>query len=107
MAAYVRFGLPCAAVWVVYLLAFWPGILTEDSIEQWTDMTSGVLRGYHSPLQTTLHWLLTRLWFSPAIIESSAMSTTKPWTLPEGGVRRSAGGRRVMRGTLTLTMGFR
>ena len=68
MAAYVRYGLPCAAVWVIYLLAFWPGILTEDSIEQWTDMTSGVLRGYHSPLQTTLHWLLTRLWFSPAII---------------------------------------
>jgi hypothetical protein len=68
MAAYVRYGLPCAAVWVVYLLAFWPGILTEDSIEQWTDMTSGVIRGYHSPLQTTLHWLLTRLWFSPAII---------------------------------------
>ncbi|MFI5075764.1 MAG: hypothetical protein ACHQRO_00400, partial [Vicinamibacteria bacterium] len=68
MAAYARFGLPCAAVWVVYLLAFWPGILTEDSIEQWTDMTSGVIRGYHSPLQTILHWLLTRLWLSPAII---------------------------------------
>ena len=68
MAAYVRFGLPCAAVWVVYLLALWPGILTEDSIEQWTDMTSGVIRGYHSPLQTILHWLLTRLWLSPAII---------------------------------------
>ena len=68
MAAYVRFGLPCAAVWVVYLLAFWPGILTEDSIEQWTDMTSGVIRGYHSPLQTILHSLLTRLWLSPAII---------------------------------------
>jgi hypothetical protein len=66
--AYFRYGVPCGAVWVVYLLAFWPGILTEDSIEQWTDMTSGVLRGYHSPLQTSLHWLLTRLWYSPAII---------------------------------------
>jgi hypothetical protein len=55
-------------VWTVYLLAFWPGILTEDSIEQWTDMTTGVIRGYHSPLQTVLHSLLTRLWSSPAII---------------------------------------
>jgi hypothetical protein len=41
--ACVRYGWPCAAVWVVYLLAFWPGILTEDSIEQWTDMTLGVV----------------------------------------------------------------
>jgi hypothetical protein len=66
--AYLRYGVPCAAVWIVYLLAFWPGILTEDSIEQWTDMTTGVIRGYHSPLQTALHWLLTRLWHSPVII---------------------------------------
>jgi hypothetical protein len=65
---YLRYGLPCAAVWTVYLLAFWPGILTEDSIEQWTDMTTGVIRGYHSPLQTVLHGLLTRVWSSPAMI---------------------------------------
>jgi len=64
----LRYGFPCAAVWTIYLLAFWPGILTEDSIEQWTDLTSGVIRGYHSPLQTSIHGLLTRVWNSPAIV---------------------------------------
>lgn len=68
LASWLRYGLPCAAVWLAYLLAFWPGILTEDSFEQWADMTSGVIRGYHSPLQTILHWLLTRVWDSPAML---------------------------------------
>jgi hypothetical protein len=67
-SAWLRHGLPCAVVWVGYLLAFWPGVLTEDSIEQWTAMTTGVIGAYHSPLQTVLHGVLTRVWASPAII---------------------------------------
>ena len=79
MAAYVRFGLPCAAVWVVYLLAFWPGILTEDSIEQWTDMTSGVIRGYHSPLQTILHWLLAATTLLVAALPANGFIVVTLW----------------------------
>jgi hypothetical protein len=63
-----RHGLPCAAVWTVYLAAFWPGILTEDSFEQWRDLVTAEFRGYHSPLQTMIHWLVTRAWLSPAPI---------------------------------------
>ena len=63
-----RHGLPCAAVWCLYLAAFWPGIMTEDSFEQWKDVLAGEFRGYHSPLQSMIHWLITRVWLSPAPI---------------------------------------
>ncbi len=63
-----RHGLPCIAVWSLYLGAFWPGILTEDSFEQWRDLVTGEFRGYHSPLQTMVHWIITRAWLSPAPI---------------------------------------
>jgi hypothetical protein len=92
MTSYLRYGLPCAAIWTVYLFAFWPGILTEDSIEQWTDMTTGVIRGYHSPLQTLLHGLLTRLWPSPAIIvlaQIAALSAAYALVAAECGARNA------------------
>ena len=88
----VRYALPCVAVWSLYLLAFWPGILTEDSIEQWTDMTSGVIRGYHSPLETVLHWLLTRVWLSPAVIvlaQIAALSAAYAMVAAECAARRA------------------
>jgi hypothetical protein len=68
LRTFVRHGLPCVAVWCLYLAAFWPGILTEDSFEQWRDLLAGEFRGYHSPLQTMVNWILTRVWLSPAAI---------------------------------------
>ncbi|MEO5820556.1 MAG: hypothetical protein ABIT71_08620 [Vicinamibacteraceae bacterium] len=68
MGTYLRHGLPCLAVWCLYLAGFWPGLLTEDSFEQWRDLVTGELRGYHSPLQTAINWLITRVWLSPAPI---------------------------------------
>jgi hypothetical protein len=64
----LRHGLPCAAVWGLYLAGFWPGIMTEDSFEQWRDLVTGDFRGYHSPLQTMVNWIITRVWLSPAAI---------------------------------------
>jgi hypothetical protein len=90
--SYLRYGLPCAVVWLGYLLAFWPGILTEDSVEQWTDMTSGVIRGYHSPLETVIHWLLTRLWLSPAMVvlaQIAALSAAYAMVASEAAARRA------------------
>ena len=66
--SYVRYGLPCALVWSLYLLALWPGILTEDSVDQWTQMTTLRLTGYHSPLHTLTNWMVTRVAASPAAV---------------------------------------
>jgi len=58
----------CCGTWALYLLAFWPGIMTEDSIDQWTQAQRGVFRDEHPAVHTLLIWLITRLWNSPAAV---------------------------------------
>ena len=59
--AFAAAGL-CIAVWAVYLLAFWPALMTDDSIDQWFQVLTGQLTGHHPPFHTMLNWLVTRLW---------------------------------------------
>lgn len=54
--------------WFLYLLAFWPGIMTNDSIDQWTQITTGRYVDIHPVFHTLFLWLLTRIYFSPATI---------------------------------------
>lgn len=58
----------CAASWSFYLLSFWPGFMTADSIDQWTQMTRGPLSNQHPAYHTLTNWLLTRVWESPAAV---------------------------------------
>jgi len=65
---WLGYALPCAGVWSLYLLAFWPGILSQDSIDQWGQMLQGHLIDKHPAFHTMLLWLITRLWLSPAAV---------------------------------------
>jgi hypothetical protein len=58
----------CAAVWSVFLLAFWPGLLSVDSLSQWEQMSTGRLSNGHPALHTMMIWLVTRFWHSPAAV---------------------------------------
>jgi hypothetical protein len=68
MRFYLTYGLPCAVVWTVYLLGLWPGVLTEDSIDQWKELTTLHVAGYHSRLQGLTNWGITRLAMSPGAV---------------------------------------
>jgi hypothetical protein len=58
----------CAAGWSLYLLAFWPGFMTGDSIDQWAQVLGAPLHNVHPVYHTLTNWLLTRLWESPAAV---------------------------------------
>jgi hypothetical protein len=76
----------CAAVWSLYLLSFWPGFMTVDSMDQWTQMVKGPLANHHPVYHTLTNWLLTRLWESPAAIALAqilAMATAFAFALRE------------------------
>lgn len=66
--AWLGYALPCIAVWLVYLLAFWPGILNLDSYAQWKQMVSGDLTDWHPAFHTLTNGLFTRLWLSPTAV---------------------------------------
>ena len=65
---WLLFSLPMFLTWSFYLLVFWPGEMSFDSIAQWGQMVSGSYNNTHPAVHTFLIWLITRLWFSPAAV---------------------------------------
>ncbi len=61
-----QFALPMLVAWLIYLLAYWPGFLSTDSLDQFTEIAAGQLNNWHPAFHTMTLWLVTRLGFSPA-----------------------------------------
>jgi hypothetical protein len=61
-------GLAIAAMGLVALAAFWPGILSEDSLDQWSQLLAFRFSAYHPPVHTLTYWVITRAWLSPAAV---------------------------------------
>lgn len=65
---WLLFSLPMLLVWTFYLLTFWPGEMSPDSIVQWGQILTGRFTDTHPAIHTMLLWLITRMWLSPAPI---------------------------------------
>ncbi|MCP4106373.1 MAG: hypothetical protein GY749_12665 [Desulfobacteraceae bacterium] len=59
---------PCLFIFSLYLAAFYPGIMSMDSITQWKQLISFSFNDFHPVFHTLLNWLITRVWLSPAAI---------------------------------------
>jgi len=68
--AWIIYALPMYAIWSFYLLVFWPGVLTPDSMSQWEQVVTGQFVHANPVAHTLTIWLITRLWFSPAAVAS-------------------------------------
>jgi hypothetical protein len=53
---------------LVYWLAFFPGVMSFDSLSQWDQLSRLYITDLHPAFHTILLWLLTRIWYSPAMI---------------------------------------
>ncbi len=76
------YALPMILVWFIFLLAVWPGMMTPDSISQWSQLISLQFNDAHPVFHTLLLWLITRIWFSPAAIaicQIIFLSLTAAW----------------------------
>ena len=62
------FSLPMILVWSVYLLTFFPGIITPDGINQWGQIQTGRLDDALPVGHTLLLILITGVWNSPAAV---------------------------------------
>lgn len=69
----VYFSLPFV-VWCTYWLAFYPGLMSGDSIDQWRQIQTLELYDAHPVFHTLTNWLLTRVWNSPAILSLSQIT---------------------------------
>lgn len=62
------YSLPIFFIWSIYLLAFYPGMMSADSFNQWNQVLTGVYVNHHPVFHTLLIWLLTRIYLSPVIV---------------------------------------
>lgn len=53
---------------LVYWLAIFPGVMSYDSVSQWDQLSRLQINDWHPAITTILMWLLTRLWYSPAVV---------------------------------------
>lgn len=63
--------LPCIGIWMFYLLAFYPGLMSPDSFAQWSEASSLKLYDNHPAFHTTFIWLITKIWYSPAAVAAA------------------------------------
>jgi hypothetical protein len=83
---WLGYALPMIVVFSIFLLAYWPGVMTSDSNDQWNQVFTGVFKGWHPAFHTFNVWLLTRLWASPAIVALAQIVATSlviAWGLSE------------------------
>jgi hypothetical protein len=65
---FLAFGIPMLVVWGTMLLAFWPGIMSQDSLDQWSQILRASFTDYHPAFHTLTEWLVSRIGQSPASI---------------------------------------
>jgi hypothetical protein len=56
------------SIGIIYLLAFYPGVLSFDSVNQWDQLSQFSFSNWHPAYHTILMWLVTRMWYSPAAV---------------------------------------
>jgi len=65
---WLLYALPMLLAWLIYLLAYWPGMMSADSLSQWGQALSGHFNDHHPASHTFLIWLLVRIYPSPALV---------------------------------------
>ncbi|GMB01252.1 hypothetical protein PIPA1_40510 [Pelosinus sp. IPA-1] len=77
--------LPFALVWGFYVLVFYPGIMSPDSVDQWKQANGAkVLTTAHPVFHTLFNWAITRVWLSPtaiAVVQVTFMASVVGYAL--------------------------
>jgi hypothetical protein len=71
------YALPCVLVWSIYLVAFFPALMSQDSIDQWQQaMGITPLNDWHPPITAGIYWLAWRIFGSPAAVALAQIVVT-------------------------------
>ncbi len=54
-----------------YLIAFYPGFMSVDSVEQWRQLVEFKFNNWHPVVSTLFYYLCTRFWYSPASVAAA------------------------------------
>jgi hypothetical protein len=66
--AILIYAAPMQLVWLIYLLALWPGLMSPDSVGQWNQALSGQINDAHPAFHTMFLAVLARIRPNPALV---------------------------------------
>jgi hypothetical protein len=69
--AWLGYASPMLLSGLVYWLVLWPGLMSMDSYEQWSQTISGKFNNTHPVFHTLTILLLRKIWDSPAMITAA------------------------------------
>lgn len=64
----LRYALPAWTVSACLLMVFWPGVMSNDSIDQWHMAAAGITSDWHPTYHTLFIAAARKVWDSPAFI---------------------------------------
>jgi hypothetical protein len=82
--AWLGYALPLLAAGGMYLIIFWPALMSNDSLGQWSQMVTGCYTDLAPAFHTMTNWLITRIWLSPAAVALAqllSLSLVVAWSL--------------------------
>lgn len=65
---WLKYAIPMIFTFSLMLMIYYPGIMSGDSLVQWTQAHNFQLTDQHPAFHTLLIWLITNVWDSPAAI---------------------------------------
>jgi hypothetical protein len=80
--SWLLYSIPMIIVWGVYLLTFFPGMMSPDSNDQLLQAINGKFIDLHPVFHTLYMWSILKIWYSPAavaIFQIIFMSITFAW----------------------------
>ena len=63
-----KYSLIILCVFMIVLLAYWPGILVSDSVFQWDQAQTGNITNWHPAYNTYYIMILSKIWNNPGLI---------------------------------------
>ena len=88
------YAIPMILIWGIYLLTFWPGMMSPDSVDQWQQMLTGHYNDWHPVIYALCLGILSFGGITPALValgQIVAMSLVISWGidfLRQMGVRK-------------------
>ncbi len=62
------YALPIALIFIIALLAYWPGILVSDALVQWNQVQTGEYTTWHPVFNTLYIFLISRIFNTPGFV---------------------------------------
>jgi hypothetical protein len=65
---FIVYAFPCLLCWGIFFLAYYPGMMSRDSLDQWIPVLTYEFNDWHPAILSYLYYLLSLVWRSPAVV---------------------------------------